>query len=197
MKTHRVWLDSLTANSLCVKQLAHIITNNWQIVTSTNAVDNLVFQRHLDWLEMNLTLGTVAIELWDLPNEMVQKPFFWSSCSKLTNPAETLEEAVKDLPNAGSIVAVAFLAEQYGLTKSTWTMGPWEEPAQLSQKTADLLGLDPATATRSDVLVACKESGSMCLFDEYNRGYCRGLAKQHGCQAIINSDGSLTLLEEY
>ena len=110
----------------------------------------------------------------------------------MTTPAATLEDAIEDLPNAADILDVADLVDIYGIPKGEWTTGPWTPPAPLSHEAANKLGLNAETATRTDVLEAAKKSDMMNVFDEYNVGYNRGLATQHCCSGIINSDGTVT-----
>ena len=105
-----------------------------------------------------------------------------------------LKDAVEDLPNGADILDVADLVEAYGIEKGKWPMGKWVPPTPLSADIAKQLGLDASTATRTDVLNAAKKADLMKVFDAYNIGYNRGLALQHNCEGIINSDGSVTPL---
>lgn len=189
----RAWLDSLAANSgLTQEMLERLIRYGYIIVTANAAIDIGIFQKNQGWFENCLRSGKIVIENWLTPDEMVRKPFFWSSCSQSTSPAVTLEDAVKDLPNAADILDVTELVKTYGIPKDQWPKGPWSPPAPLSAEVASKLGLDPATATRTDVLAAAKASHMMNAFDDYNVGYNRGLATQHRCNFIINSNGSVT-----
>lgn len=190
----RLWLDNMIANNLCTKQINSFVSQGYVLVTSTNVVDNILFQRNLEWFEEHLISQSIVVELFCSPNELTHKNFFWSSCSKETTPAETLDEAVTALPNAGNIIALAFLAEEYGVPKDIWDVLPWDADVPLSQETANFLGLDPKTATRTDVLTACRKNSCMYLFNEYNTNYLRALANQHYCDGFINSNGSITFM---
>lgn len=189
----RIWLDSLTANSgLSTEVIDNLILNGYAIVTSNAAVDINIFQMNQDWLESNLEYGNIIIEIWHTPDEMVHKEFFWSSCSQMTSPAATLEDAIENLPNAADILDVADLVDIYGIPKGEWTAGPWAPPAPFSHEAASKLGLNAETATRTDVLAAAQNTNQMKLFDEFNAAYNAGLAMQHYCLGIINTDGSVT-----
>ena len=191
----RVWLDSMTANSgLQMSKIVALISLGYDIVTSNTFADMRPVQEHLELAESLLLRNDIIIEIWDMPTDMVQKKFFWSSCNRTSEPAETLEEAVKDLPNCGEIVAAAYLVEEYGIPKGKWPQCQWVPLAPLSAENAKQLGLDCATATRTDVLIAAKAANLMNVFDAYNVEYCRGLAAQHDCEGIVNSDGTVTFL---
>lgn len=192
---NRIFLDSLTANSgLTMENIVALISSGYDIVTANTFADMRPVQENLELAESLLVNGYIIIEIWDTPNNMVREKFFWSSCNHQTEAAETLEEAVKDLPNCGEIVAAAYLVEEYGIPKGKWPQGQWVPPAPLSEETAKQLGLDPTTATRTDVLIAAKAANLMNVFDAYNVEYCRGLSIQHHCVGIINSDGTVTFL---
>ena len=195
MTNYRVWLDTLTANNGLTKEhLEHIIANGMTVVTANTAIDVALFQENQHWFEKMLIHQHIIIEIWHMPDEMVSKPFYWSSCSQETAAAETLFDAVEDLPNGADILDVADLVEAYGIEKGKWPMGKWVPPTPLSADIAKQLGLDASMATRTDVLNAAKKANLMKVFDAYNIGYNRGLALQHNCEGIINSDGSVTPL---
>ena len=195
MDRKRIWLDSLTANNgLTIEAIDDLILKGYVVVTSNTAVDINIFQMNQAWLESHLEYSNIIIEMWQTPDEMVHKNFFWSSCSKMTSPAVTLEDAIEDLPNAADILDVADLVDIYGIPKGEWTTGPWTPPAPLSHEAASKLGLNAETATRTDVLEAAKKADMMDVFDAYNVIYNIGLATQHCCEGIIKTDGSLHVM---
>lgn len=190
----RIWLDNLTSNNLCMKQIGHLIAQGYTIImANTAAVDSKLWQKNVDALEDYLQNGCIIIEDWN-GSTMCSKQFFWSSCSTTTEPAESMLEAVVGLPNAEAIMELARLVSIYAIPKGQWAMGPWTPPAPISLTSVKTLGLHSTAVTRTDVLVAAMASNRMDLFDEYNRGYCHGLATQHCCVGIINSDGTITFL---
>lgn len=189
----RVWLDSLTSNNLCIKQIGHLVAQGYTIVMANTVVDSKLFQDNADLLEDYLQNGCIVIEDWNL-STMCSKQFFWSSSSMATEPAESLDEAIAGLPNANKIANLAYLVRIYGIPRGQWTQGPWTPPAPINLTTVKTLGLHSTAVTRTDVLVAAMASNRMDLFDEYNRGYCHGLATQHCCVGIINSNGTITFL---
>lgn len=189
----RVWLDSLTSNNICVKQIGHLVAQGYTIVMANTIVDSTLWQRHPETLEDYLQNGCVIVEDWNL-DTMCSKQFFWSSCSMTTEPSETLDEAIAGLPNATAISKVSYLVRIYGIPRGRWSEGPWSPPEPINLTTVKTLGLSSTAADRTEVLLAAQKASRMDLFDEYNRGYCRGLATQHHCQGIINSNGTITFL---
>jgi hypothetical protein len=188
----RIWLDTVVASMLSKEDFEQVIYNGDTLIIANTVIDVKVFQDNIDWFESRLQDSSIIIEIWNTPNEMVQKHFFWSSCQLATESADDLETAVQSLPNGEAILKVAILVDYYGIPKGSWKMGAWAPPAPLSAEIAEALEIDPATVNRSDVMTAAQRKGRMDLFDEYNVGYNKGLAKQHMCDAILNSDGTYT-----
>ena len=188
----RILLDNIVSNNLCIKQIGQLVAQGYTIIMTNTAVDSKLWQKHLSVLEDYLQNGCVIIEDWNL-STMCSKQFFWSSCSITTEPGETLLEAIIGLPNAEAIMQLARLLSVYSIPKGLWTQGAWTPPEPITIQAAKQLGLPSTTVTRTDVLTAALASKRMDLFDEYNRGYCRGLATQHNCMGIINSNGTVTI----
>lgn len=190
-KEQRIWLDTVVLTFVSKETLEALINTGHTLVIANTAIDVAVFQENINWFEKQLATNHVVIEIWNTPDEMTTKTFYWSSCSQLTSPAESLEEAVKNLPNAENILSVAKLVNTYGIPKGSWPMGQWAAPLPLSADIAQQLHLNEG-ATRTDVLAAAQKLSRMDLFDKFNMGYVAGLAKQHTCTAILNSDGTIT-----
>lgn len=188
----RIWLDSMVLNQLTdpLEVLQNLIENKHKLVIANTAIDVLCFQKDPEWLEDQLEDGTVSIEIWHTPDEMVSKPFFWSSFFAETQAAESLEEAIAGLDNEEAILDLANIIYEYGIPEGQWYA---EEisPAELSDEMAAGLAIDEAS-TRSKVLEAAIIADRMELFEQYTVHYIKCLANQHICDAIINCDGSIT-----
>lgn len=191
----RVFLDTVTlANIADAKDaMDRLIQQGYTLVIPNTAVDVKAFQDNTEWLHKQLETGTIVIQLWMTPDEMVSKAFTWSSCGETTQPSACLEDAIENLPNWEGILQVAALMERYGLSKEEWNPGQWSKPEPLGKEQQETLGV-PDGATRTEILAACKFTGHMEMFDEYNAGYNRGLATQHHCTLIMNTDGNVTAL---
>lgn len=190
----RLYIDTVSAANLTKKDFERLIDAGHILVFTNTVIDIPAMQQHPGFLEEMIMDGQAVIEIWSQPAQMVSKPFFWSSCGVETAPAECLEDAVVGLPNGEDILVVAELMDLWGLERGQWEEGEYSKPAPLSAEIATALNLDASTATRTAVLAAAKAAGRMDLFDQYNVGYCRGLAVQHMCQGILNSDGTVTEL---
>lgn len=188
----RVWLDTVVLAALddAKEVLNRLIAEDHQLVIANTALDVRVFQENLDWFEDMLQEGYIDIEIWNTPDEMVAKPFFWSSCNMTSEPSKDLYSAVEGFPNAEAILDIADLVQDYGWEKGTWPMGPWAPPAPLSPEIAEQLGISESS-TRTEVMDAAMSKNRFDLFNIYNAGYCNGLALQHNCDVILNVDGSL------
>lgn len=189
----RVWLDTVVAAQLenAMETMDKLINEGYTLIVANTAVDITVFQENPEWFEDHLLNDNIIIEIWDTPDQMVKKPFFWSSCQLTSEPAATLEEALKDLPNGNAIIAIANLVNKYGIAKGDWPAGQWAPPEPITPAVAKVLGLTEA-ATRTEVLNAAKAIDRLDLFSAYNVGYTKGIAMQHLCTEILNCDGSTT-----
>lgn len=195
--TKRIWLDTVVLSALdnAKEVLERLMTDGYQLVIANTALDVRLFQENLDWFEEHLQEGSINIEIWNTPDEMVAKPFFWSSCNITSEPSHDLYEAVEDFPNVEAILDIADMISVYGIPKGDWVMGPWAPPAPLSAEIAEQLGISESS-TRTEVFNAAMNKNRFDLFNIYNTGYCNGLALQHNCDAILNVDGSLTEVTE-
>ena len=195
--TTRIWLDTVVLAALddAKEVLERLIAEGKQLVIANTALDVRVFQENIDWFEDQLAEGKINIEIWNTPDEMVSKEFFWSSCNMTSKPSTDLYEAVENFPNKEAILDLADLLLVYGMPKGDWVMGPWAPPAPLSSEIAEALGIS-ASSTRTEVLDAAMSKNRFDLFNIYNAGYCNGLALQHNCDEILNVDGSLTTVTE-
>lgn len=193
----RVFLDTMALAEMVnpIAKLNRLIKDGYTLVIPNTAVDVECFQRNAEWLRDQLKEGNIVIQMWMSPDEMVKKPFTWSSCQLTTQPAECFETAIESLPNWEGIMMVKELMEQYGLSKEEWEPGQWAAPEPLAKEQQEILGA-PDCATRTDILAACQFTGHMEIFDEYNAGYNRGLATQHHCGYLLNIDGSLKDLQK-
>ena len=189
----RTWLDTTTLAQMenAKEVLEKLIAEGNTLVIANTAVDVKLFQEDPDWLEDCLIRNQIVIEIWATPDEMVSKPFFWSSCNQESPVANSLKDAVKDLPNADAIMQIAELVMDYGIAKGDWPAGQWAPAEPITPATAKVLGLSE-NATRTEVLSAARAKNRMDLFDSYNVGYNKGIAMQHLCHNILNSDGSTT-----
>ena len=189
----KLWLDTTIATQLRKEQLDELFPYH-QIAVANTAVDIEIFQQNLEWFEEQLENGTIVVEMWNTLDEMTAKPFYWSSCGIETAASDSFEKAVMDLPNGADILDLADLIEYYGIPKGQWKQGPWSPPAPLNNEHAAILGVNPQTATRTDILAAAKAKNRMDIYDEYNIGYNRGLTKQHLCDGIILSNGNFACI---
>lgn len=189
----KLWLDTTIATELRLEQLQELIQHH-QIAVANTAIDIAIFQQNQEWLEEQLENGTIVIEMWNTPDEMTAKPFYWSSCGIETPASASFEEAVMNLPNGADILDLCELVDYYAIPKGEWKQGEWAPPAHISAEHAQILGIDPLTATRTDILAAAKAKNRMDIYDAYNLGYNRGLCKQHLCDGIILSTGSFALI---
>ena len=193
----RIWLDTVTLQQMQnpIETLQEILRSNeyrdCKFVIANTILDVKAFQENLMFVQQSLLTGVLSIEIWSMPDQMTEKPFFWSSAGVETPAAKSFEEAIKNLPNKEGIMRLKDLMEMYGIRKEDWPKGQWAPPAPLGEEAQKVLGLTEA-ATRTEVLKACKKANRMDLFDSYNVGYNRGLARQHTCDAILNTDGSVT-----
>lgn len=188
----RIWLDTVTLAEMeePIDVLQRLIQNQNMLVIANTILDVKAFQESIDWVEEMLKNGHMSIEIWSTPDEMVAKPFFWSSAGIETSAANSLEEAISNLPNKVKIMALKELLDEYGIQKADWPKGQWAPPEPISEEIKEVLGLNELT-TRTEILHACKKAHRMDLFDSYNVGYNRGLASQHTCGGILNSNGTV------
>ena len=188
----RIWIDTTTMALMDEERAqrvaqAAIDEGNFLVMANT-ACDVKLFQNQTDWFEEMLEQHKIIIEIWATPDQMVSKPFYWSSAGVQTAAAASLEEAVCDLHNATSIIDVAKLVEYYGIPRGAWACGTYAPPTPLNQLIADKLGV-PVTATRTEVLAAAKANNLLTEYDEYNVAYNTALARQHYCDAILTTTG--------
>ena len=188
----RIWLDTVVLASLTDAKgtLNKLIEDGHTLVIANTAIDVACFQENADWFEDQLKKGSIVIQIWLTPDQMVAKNFFWSSVQKETPAAESFAEAVVDLQNKDALLQIANLVNKYGIPKGDWPAGKWSAPEPLSKEVADGLVISEA-ATRTEVLLAAQKCDRMDLFDKYNVGYVRGLAIQHLCDVILKCDGTL------
>ena len=190
----RVFLDTVTLALLAepIAVLKNLINDGHQLVIPNTVLDVKCFQENPQWVMGVLESKDLVIQIFMAPAQMVSKPFFWSSCGQETQAADSFEEAIKDLPNKNDILAVKELMDKYGIPKGEWEMGQWAPAEPLWEEARVTLGLDEADSkNRTAVLEACRKADRMDIFDVYNVGYNKGLACQHMCQFILNSDGTL------
>lgn len=138
----RIWVDSRLNQMTDNQALRTIASFNIEreengemltLVTDSTFLDIKVFQSMQPWAEQLLNNGTLIIEIWETPDEMVRRPFFWTSFGIQTPECESIEEAIKYLVqnNGGTVRAMARMVRQYGLPKGTWVQGPGPEPMRL------------------------------------------------------------------
>lgn len=189
----RIFLDTMVLAEMVnpIARLNRLIKGGYTLVIPNTVVDVQCFQNNLEWLCDQLRDRKIVIQMWMTPDEMTKKSFMWSSCQLTTKPAECFEDAIENLPNWEGILQVKELMLRYGLSKEEWNPGQWDAPKPLTDEQKEILGV-PDSATRTDILAACKFTGHMEIFDEYNAGYNCGLATQHHCGYLMTIDGGLT-----
>lgn len=192
--TNRIWLDTaVLANIDLAKMLPRfwgIVRHGSQFVIANTILDVKAFQENIPLLEMALREKYIVIEIWNTPDEMTSKEFFWSSCQMTTPASASFIEAIASLPNKNEILAIKSLIEKYGIPKGKWEQGKYSGPKELSAEAATILGIEPTT-NRTKVLLACKDQDRMDIFDEFNLGYNAGIAHQHLCDKMLLTDGSI------
>lgn len=189
----RIWLDTMIVKDIVDPKdtLTRLTNGGHIIVTSNTALDVNIFQENLMWFEEQLCRGKIFIEIWNTPDEMVTKPFYWSSLMTETPTSTSLRDAVSSFKtSAAEIIEIAKLIELYGIKKGDWKMGPWAPPEKLTKVAATELGISEDTSNRSEILKVAKRTDKMDVFNTYNCSYNRGLASQHCCDAILEVDGS-------
>ena len=122
---------------------------------------------------------------------MVSKPFYWSSCGIETPACKSFEEAAFMLPNSQEILSLADIITLKGIPRGKWAMGAYKPPVPLTEEFAAILGVS-VSDTRTKILDAAKTKNRMDIFNLYNASYNYGLATQHTCDFILNTDGTLT-----
>lgn len=190
----RIYCDTTVMPFLTKEQVENIISSGNILVFANTVIDVSLFRDNLVWFDELLHSGKVIVEFWNTLDEMVSKPFYWSS-AQITTPAyNSFREAANHLPHTNAVNRLAELINRYGIPKGQWPMGSWAPPAPIDPADAAILGVDPATATRTDILMAAKSTNNMAVYDKYNIGYNKGLAQQHKCDAIIKSDGTFDVI---
>lgn len=192
--TTRIWLDTTVLEFISKEQLQALVEQGNTLVISNTAVDVKVFQDNPAWVEKLLIKGQLIIECWVSLDEMTAKPFFWSSRGIETPASSSFLDAVLKLPEHNSIVDIAALVDTYGIPRGSWKMGPYRSPAPIPLEDANHLGIE-VTTNRTLVLRAAKARNKMHIYDSFNRCYCSGLASQHCCSHMLNTDGSVTKVE--
>ena len=198
----RIYCDTTIMPYVKKQTLDDIIAAGNVLVFANTAADVRVLQIWRKWLERKLKTGSIAIEMWNTLDEMTAKPFYWSSFGVTTPACESFSEAIGNLPDSykktdkmhDKMHKLADLIGSYGIPKGQWPMGKWAPPAPITAEDAEALGVDPATATRTDILAAAKKTGNLEAYSRYNVGYSTGLARQHMCDGILNANGTITVI---
>ena len=225
----KIYVDTTIMQIITLDILNDIIAAGNKLCFTNTIVDMKLIRKNPEWLESQIKAGTVFIECWssekkaspaDCLDEMVSKPFFWTSFNLETKPCTSWEAVYEQLKpeyyfkhsdnvfnplnNAKysqflidtwkDVDKIASLVIEYGLGKGSWPMGKWSKPIPISRKTASALGVNHETATRTEIYQAVSKTGKWEEFSVYNAGYCRGIAQQHCCQAILNATGSISVI---
>lgn len=193
-KNTRVWLDTTTlANMRYARSVMdEVIASGNTLVIANTMLDVEAFQTGIEWLKGHLKAGRIRVEMWLTGEQMVAKDFYWSSCQMKTTASDSFEQAIANLPNRENILKLKALMDTYGLPRGSWEQGPWAPPAPITPELQAKLGVT-ADATRTEILAACLEKDCMHDYDEYNASYNKGLATQHTCAGMLNSDGTITM----
>ena len=142
------------------------------------------------------------IEMWNTLDEMVAKPFYWSSLGIETVASPSFSTITYSLPPRfkAKIRELAKLINQYGIPKGSWPQAEFvsfEKP--LSNKNARKLGIKP-DATRTEIfkkLLKTPKSNIkeyrdlLDIYEKYNMVYCMNLAKQHCCNCLLTPGGAI------
>lgn len=224
----KIYVDTTIMQVITLDILNDIIAAGNKLCFTNTIVDMKLIRKNPEWLESQIKAGTVFIECWSSEekatpaaclDEMVSKPFFWTSFNLETKPCTSFEAVYDQLRPEGysingpwgsesipskryrllvdnwqSVDKIASLVIEYGLGKGSWPMGKWSKPIPISRKTASALGVNHETATRTEIYQAVSKTGKWEEFSVYNAGYCRGIAQQHCCQAILNATGSISVI---
>ena len=223
----KIYVDTTIMQIITLDILNDIIDAGNKLCFTNTIVDIKVIRQNPEWLEKQLKAGNVFIECWSSADkatpaacldEMVSKPFFWTSFNVETSPCTSWEAVYEQLDadyylkrdtdifsedhskyyqfhldNWMHVDKIASLVIEYGLAKGSWPMGKWSKPIPISKNDAKALRVSK-NATRTDILKAAKINGKWNHYSVYNAGYCKGLAMQHCCQAILNATGSITVI---
>ena len=93
-------------HTITVTDLSSIIANNNQLCFTNTVVDIKLIRNNPDWFEKQLKAGKILIECWstaDLASpaacldEMVSKPFFWTSFNFETHACTSFEAVYNQL----------------------------------------------------------------------------------------------------
>ena len=201
----KVFIDTSNMFHITIANLNNLIDAGCELCFTNTVVDIKVIRDNPEWFETQLMAGKAFIECWtsepgmspaDSLDEMVSKPFYWSSFEDETPRCLCFEEVYHYLPSKDDRKAVdriAALVISDGKPKGEWPMGQWSKPILLDEE-ADILGVDPMFATRSEIFVAARKTNAWEVYSRYNSGYLAGLARQHCCQGILNPDGTITVV---
>lgn len=198
----RIYVDTTIMPFVKKQTLDDIIAAGNVLVFSNAAADVRVLQIWSKWTERMLKNGSIVIEMWNTLDEMVGKDFYWSSFGVTTPMCKSIDEAIGILPDTykktdnmhSKMRKLVKLIGSYGIPKGQWPMGKWAPPAPITAEDAEALGINPETATRTDILAAARKTGNLEAYSRYNVGYSTGLARQHMCTGILNADGSIAVI---
>lgn len=186
----RIWLDRLLCADHALSYLEQLIKFHCQLIIDGMAIDVKQFQSHATWLEENLKNNNIIIEVWNSPDEVIKEGFYWNSYSHTTGPAKTLEESVRELPNADRILEISRLIKEYGIPREVWNTNSAPHPT-LSQSVCSVLGLHTFNTSPEKFFgIATKHM----RIDLYSLGYAQRVAKFHHCDAVMEIGNSLTML---
>lgn len=185
----RIYCDTTIMPFVEMAKLEGLIKADNVLVFTNTAVDVSLLLDNPGWTEQMLKDGKIIIELWQTLDQMTSKTFYWSSSKRETPACDSFEKAIGYMPNSDAIRHLAKLVNTYGIPKGNWKMGPWTPPVPITKEDANALGVNPETATRSDILAAAMKTGNMEAYIRFNVGYCYGLATQHCCDAILTPEG--------
>lgn len=201
----KIFIDTTSAITLTIDRLDNLVAAGCKLCFTNTVVDIATIRKNPDWFEQQLKSGTAFVECWSSEaglspaaalDEMTSKAFYWSSFDITTAPAMCFEAVYAKLPKKDreAVDRIARLVIDYGLPKGSWPMGQWTKPTPISAEDAKALGVDPDTATRTEILAAARKTMQMDVYSRYNVGYCTGIARQHCCQGILNSNGTISVL---
>lgn len=170
------------------------------VATDVAMLDIQAFLDNPFWVIDQVKAGNIVIEAWYLKGDedercfdgITSKPFFWSSCQQMTEAGESFLEVVKGLPNGITIALMSGIVRVLSIPRNQWNIDrPFIPVGKLPADLRERLGLSEDQDNRSAALEAAKKLGRMELFNEANKTYCYGMAKQHDCCYLLGCNGEL------
>lgn len=161
------------------------------LVVTESAVDMELFQEDRKYLEFLLDRDELIPEFEEEPERLSDRLFYWASNDRISAPSATLEFAVRDFPNKDGILGVKDVITKYGIPKEQWKKGrATNKKDPLNDTMKEQLSL-PSDATRSEVMIACKDKNKPGMHETYNSGHIMRLSELHNCLYVFYANCSI------